>query len=890
MMTRRISRVVGLTVVLAGLVGGARSVLAGQVFWEDFGADLSQWNVWSTDGSYSVGITGAEGNPPPCLSVDDFLTSGAGVISKQAFAYAGQAMTFSVDMKDGQAALASQRYASFVLTKGGGQVGPNAQIATITTRPSNHSPTPNGVDFSLTYDDNGTDMVESSGILYPAGFAGESWHSAAISIRPDGIVDFLINGNIEYTSTHPITPAYSGLSEIALGTRKSYYDNVSVTSAQCSPGETAKLLAPDGLADDGFGHSVDICGDLAVVGKPQNGTPSGTGPGAAYVFEKIGGTWVHMATLTASDGVTNDQFGYGVACSGDTILVGAIYDEDNGWHSGSAYIFEKPAGGWSDMTETVKLVPSDGFARQTFGFQLDLWGDTAVIGGPAHDTASTGAAYVFVRPSGGWPSVSSPMFETAKLTASDGVANDRGGSSVAVSGDWIMLGAVYDSDGGFRSGSTYVFEKPPTGWAGVMTENQKLTASDATPDAIFGHSLSIDGATAVIGAVQDNTTGAAYVFEQSSGTWAQSAKLTPSDGAANDYFGNSVSISGDIVVVGAVWINPGYACVFQKPATGWGDMTETARLVASDSDPTDRFGYDVAVSDSTALVGALADDDNGTDSGSVYVFDGFADCNSNGALDSCDIADGTSTDCNGNGVPDECDIADGSSADCNANGIPDECEDVVDTTPPDVTCSVIPVPEDESDDSGDESNDDSAGDAPFDTAGALAGTPSTDAVPGSGKAGGQPASAGGGLSGLPGGSDAVSENHHEEDDLLMIVFEASDDCGAVDVSAVIDIGCMLIPVENGTVIDLECREDCEAEAEHGVLEIEAATAVLIVTAIDESGNVATCEVVLCDPPDDSGDGDDSGADDANAQGNHSVLPPNPSSADRPSNVVMRPVR
>lgn len=218
------------------LAGGFLSVFglmtapaaAGPIFFDDFGGDLSQWNGWSTDGSYSVGITSAEGNPPPCLSVDDFLTSGAGVISKQQFAYAGQATSFSADMKDGQAALASQRYAWFALTKGGGLVGPNAQIATITTRPSNHSPTPNGVDFSLTYDDNGTDMVESSGILYPAGFVGETWHSASISIRADGIVDFLINGNVEYTSTHPISPVYSGLTEIALGTRKSYYDNIAV--------------------------------------------------------------------------------------------------------------------------------------------------------------------------------------------------------------------------------------------------------------------------------------------------------------------------------------------------------------------------------------------------------------------------------------------------------------------------------------------------------------------------------------------------------------------------------------------------------------------------------------------------------------------------------------
>ena len=406
----------------------------------------------------------------------------------------------------------------------------------------------------------------------------------------------------------------------------------------CEGNESAKLLASDGQADDSFGFSVDVCGDIAVVGKPQNGTPAGTGPGAAYVFEYIAGAWNQIAILTASDGVTNDQFGYSVACSGDTILVGAIYDEDNGWHSGSAYIFEKPAGGWSDMTETVKLLPSDGFVSQTFGYPVDIDGDTAVIGGMAHDTSSPGGAYVYVMPTSGWSSASSPMFETAKLTASDGVANDRGGSSVGVSGDWIMFGAVYDSDGGFRSGSVYAFEKPPTGWAGVMTEDQKLTASAAMANALFGHSLSIDGTAALIGAPFD-ANGSAYVFELAAGIWTESAKLSPCDGAPNAYhFAQSVCICGDIVLIGAPQqglTGPGSVYVYLKPQSGWISMIETARLYASDGAPGDSFGYDVACSSATAVVGSLWDDDNGEDSGSAYVFTGLSDCNNQPPLITC---------------------------------------------------------------------------------------------------------------------------------------------------------------------------------------------------------------------------------------------------------------
>ncbi len=154
--------------------------------------------------------------------------------------------------------------------------------------------------------------------------------------------------------------------------------------------------------------------------------------------------WIQAAKLTASDGAASDSFGASVAVSGDTIVVGA-----DGTHvganlaQGSAYVFVKPTGGWSGMTQTAKLTASDGVAYDHFGISVAISGDTIVVGASGSNS-SQGAAYVFVKPTGGWTGA---MTQTAKLTASDGAANDYFGGSVAISGDTIVVGAYGDDIG-----------------------------------------------------------------------------------------------------------------------------------------------------------------------------------------------------------------------------------------------------------------------------------------------------------------------------------------------------------------------------------------------------------------------------------------------------------
>jgi len=391
--------------------------------------------------------------------------------------------------------------------------------------------------------------------------------------------------------------------------------------------QQTKLTASDAAADDRFGVSVSISGDTAIVGARGN-DDAGTNSGSAYVFTRSGTTWTQQAKLTASDAAAGDFFGFSVSISGDTAIVGASVGDTIGF--GSAYVFVKPAGGWADSTQTAKLTASDAAAGDRFGFSVSISGETAIVGAPDDDNVGfdSGSAYVFEEPIGGWVDAT----EDAKLTALDAAASDFFGVSVSISGDTAIVGARGNDDAGFQSGSAYVFVKPGTGWVDA-TEDAKLTASDAATGDEFGNSVSISGDTAIVGARFDDdaclptinqfcNSGSAYVFTRSGTTWTQQAKLTASDAATGDQFGFSVSISGETAIVGAdldddAGFDSGSAYVFTRSGTTW---TEQAKFTASDAATGDQFGISVSISGDTAIVGAVFNDDAGSRSGSAYVF------------------------------------------------------------------------------------------------------------------------------------------------------------------------------------------------------------------------------------------------------------------------------
>jgi len=371
--------------------------------------------------------------------------------------------------------------------------------------------------------------------------------------------------------------------------------------------------------------------------------------GSAWVFRFDGLSWDQEQQLLPGDpGAAQDYFGWSVAVSGYAAVVGVYYDDDNGANSGSAYVFRFNGSSWFQQ---AKLLPSDGAAGERFGESVAVSGDFAIIGTPHDDAngASSGSAYVFQFNGSNW-------VQQAKLLPSDGEANEYFGSSVAISGDTAVIGTPWDDDNGNASGSAYVFQFDGSNWV----QQAKLLASDGAESDLFGDSVSVSDEIALIGAWGDddngNASGSAYVFHFDGSNWVQQAKLLASDGAESDFFGNSVSISGDIAVISAHQdddngFNSGSAYVFRFDGSNW---VEDAKLLASDGAADDIFGTAVAVSGQGAVIGAPHDDDDGADSGSVYFFGGLSDCNANGVLDACDIVDGTSPDNNGNGIPDEC--------------------------------------------------------------------------------------------------------------------------------------------------------------------------------------------------------------------------------------------
>jgi hypothetical protein len=380
--------------------------------------------------------------------------------------------------------------------------------------------------------------------------------------------------------------------------------------------EQDMLEATDGTAIDLFGSSVSVSGTTAIVGSPQDEVEGVTdNSGSAYVFTSSGPVWAQQQKLIAADGVNQDFFGYAVAVSGDTAVVGA-YGDDIGFSAqGSAYVYVRSAGVW---TLQQKLIAADADTGDRFGWSVAVAGNTIVVGAQtdsAGGSFSQGSAYVYTRSGTVWT-------EQQKLVAADGTSSDQFGESVAVVGDTAVVGAVRDN---FDQGSAYVFTRSGTLW----TQQQKLNATDAATNDGFGISVGVAGNTAVVGAYRDVVgglfdKGSAYVFTRSGTVWTQQQKLTASDGLDNDRFGSSVAVNGDTAAVGASWdhvganADQGTAYLFTRSGTVW---TEQQHLIASDGADSDHFGNSVALTGDTALVGAYTNDvgSNGSQ-GSAYAF------------------------------------------------------------------------------------------------------------------------------------------------------------------------------------------------------------------------------------------------------------------------------
>ena len=333
------------------------------------------------------------------------------------------------------------------------------------------------------------------------------------------------------------------------------------------------------------------------------------------MFVREGSSWSRQAQLLAADGAAKDTFGHSVALQGDTAVVGAYADDIVlGQNEGSVYVFVRSGTSWSQQ---AKLLASDAAVGDVFGGSVALDGDTIVAGAVLDDTAAghdAGSAYVFVRSGTVWS-------QQAQLLAADGTAGSYFGGGVAVSGNTIAVGAYQDDTGGANTGSVYVFVRNGTSW----TQQAELLALDRSFQDQMGYAVTLQGDTIVAGALADNnSTGSAYVFVRNGTVWSQQARLAASDGVAQDQFGVSVFVSGDMAIIGAPYddtpggINAGSAYVFVRSGTAW---TQQAQLLSPDGSRDEQYGSAVSLDGVTAIVGVPNDDSpGGNDSGSAFVY------------------------------------------------------------------------------------------------------------------------------------------------------------------------------------------------------------------------------------------------------------------------------
>ena len=331
----------------------------------------------------------------------------------------------------------------------------------------------------------------------------------------------------------------------------------------------------------------------------------------------------------AADAQNGDNLGYSVAVSGDYAVAGAFSEDGGGTNRGAVYVFERNYGGNDNWGQMAKLVASDDDDSFYFGFSVALSGDYVVVGAFLEDGLGTdrGAAYVFYRNQGGTDN----WGQVAKLTASDADDSDQFGHSVAIGGDNVVVGAHYEDGLGTNRGAAYVYGRNQGGadnWGQVT----KLTASNPENAAYFGYSVAVRGDFAVVGAYGEDGTGtnlgAAYIFDRNFGgsdSWGQVTKLMASDAEDIDEFGTSVAIDGDYVVVGAyledgAGTSLGAAYVFYRNSPNPDDWGEVMKLTASDAEDQDWFGYSVAISGDYAVVSAAYEDDAGTNAGALYIF------------------------------------------------------------------------------------------------------------------------------------------------------------------------------------------------------------------------------------------------------------------------------
>ena len=375
-------------------------------------------------------------------------------------------------------------------------------------------------------------------------------------------------------------------------------------------------LLPDLIEEEeSLGRAIALTDDTLVIANQAGDR--------VHVYTRPGAFWQEVAFLQRSGAPILRPIA--VATDGETVVVG--YEE-------AVYVYQKPVGGWQTMTETAVLTASDHELNDDFGVAVAVDGDTIVVGAPldrydAPPNGAYGSVYVFVRSGSTWTSKT----ETAKLTADEPGNLDKFGTSVAIAGNTVAIGAQGADGSETNSGGVYIFVEPAGGWHDTSGHEAFLMDSDGQLGAGLGISVAINSSGTVVaaGEYRDdefvNQGGAINVFVRLATGWAdmtESAKLTPETPLEGENLGRSVAIRGERIIAGADGLDaflPGAAYLFIKPGLGWiGDVNEVQRFTADDSMEGDGFGAAVAIADDLIVVGGPYRQEDEQYTGAAYLF------------------------------------------------------------------------------------------------------------------------------------------------------------------------------------------------------------------------------------------------------------------------------
>jgi FG-GAP repeat len=370
------------------------------------------------------------------------------------------------------------------------------------------------------------------------------------------------------------------------------------------PMQLTELLESDSAPHDNYGIVVALSSDTAVIGVPFESSRI-FNAGSAYVYRHSNGAWSLQQKLQASDSAPGDQYGWSIALQGGTLLIGARFDDDRGFNSGSIYAYTLTDGIW---VERQKFSAPDGAVNDQYGSAISLDGDLAFIGTPFDDDNGfeSGSVYIYERTAGLWA-------VERKITAHDGEPGDQFGWSVALSAGSALIGARFDDDEAFNSGSAYLYNRTAQTWH----MKQKFTASDAAVNDQFGWTVALDDKTAVIGARFNDdmgiNSGSAYVYTLIDKVWSQHQKLTASDGESGNQYSWAIALDGDKLIIGAPFDNydealSGSCYVYSRSDHGW---SEQQKLTANIEVLAARYGISVALEGDTTLIGACLEQQRG---------------------------------------------------------------------------------------------------------------------------------------------------------------------------------------------------------------------------------------------------------------------------------------